>query len=662
MRTDLPVVPWSSRALVAVAFVLAAAPVVLFGTRAALHCDELNVLRHITYFADGDFGHSSRPGLLWLLLVPLAWIDSPWVMVEVARAVAVVASLLTLALVARLGREDGDPAAATRASLAVLILGTSASWQGHAFELRTDTFVTPMTLLLLSILTGPSLRWRRAAGVGVLLGATALVSQKSVYNGVGLALAWPAASLLSGAAREGRWIRGFLGRGVVIGAAAALCIGLWYAAMANLTGQGEDYLGRNVASVTKTAWDGPAGLRTHGESLLSAVRLGPALWVLAPFGAVLAATQRFRAPRVVAASIVGAALLSTVFFHRGFFMYFIASFEPMLALPAAHVLSVLFGRLGSPRALLVAGALVLAVGGVAGYEPARAIAATSVAPHARFLQDVERLFPEPVPYLDLLGTVPGYDEVSFFGTAPNRDAFRRRRGPSPFVQLAREKKPQFFVREYMSRERYFYPAERRWLWQHYLPVRPNLYVHGLRMPVDAESGTRTGELLLSGAYEVVFRGGWSGAALLDGTPVSDGEILDLQAGRHEITAQSTHGAGELWILWGTGRRPLTERDRDQRDFSMFPLLTRERYQQYDGRGKPGDLLTPPEDPTIDSRDRAVRQRQHAAEQDQRAKALGRPQPARARAQPAFDAPEPADSTETPETAAPAVDPREDLSE
>ena len=140
------------------------------GALGAFHCDEANVVRHVTRFADGDWGRPGRPGFLWLLLSPSLLFDSPVASVLAMRAAAVGASLGTLALVWRIVQDD-DPDDRIGPLLAVALLGASMSWQAHSFEVRTDTFVVPMTLLAGWAVVRPSVTFRQALLAGLALGA-----------------------------------------------------------------------------------------------------------------------------------------------------------------------------------------------------------------------------------------------------------------------------------------------------------------------------------------------------------------------------------------------------------------------------------------------------------------------------------------------------------
>lgn len=608
------------RLLLSFAFALAAAPLFWGASRAAMHCDELNVLRHITYLAAGDLGHSTRPGLLWLALLPLALIDDPAHVLWAGRALAALASLGTLILVARLAAKGDERLGPWRAAGAMLLLGTSMDWQGHAFELRTDTFVVPLSLVVMDLLWRESPSRRQCVLAGVLFAAMGLISQKSIYQAGGIALGTVVWDLASGQLP----LRTRLRQAVIAGGVATVLIAAWYAGMGLLTGRGASYVGANLQSAARTAWAAHPGLDEQLRTLGEAAGLAPVLWVAWPLGVVLAIPRRLRAPRVLASATVGLTLLSTLTIHRGFFNYFVANLEPYLALAGGHAAVSLAGpwmgrwRMAGQAAVL---ATVAVLGTWFARAPARALWATSMEPQRRLLADVRELFPEPVPYWDMLGTVPGYSEVSFLGTGASRESFRRNRGKNPFITLARQKKPHFFIREYMSRERYFQPTERRWIWRHYLPMRPNLYVHGLR--VRTGEGPREDEVLLDGTYTVWFRGGWTGTALLDGEPVRHEEARTLTAGPHTLEASPTEGQGELWLILGRDRVPRTAEDGEQRDFSTTPLLNRSRFQQYDGRGKEGDLLTPPEDPTLTEKSAAVRARQHQKWQRDRARALSK---------------------------------------
>ena len=73
-----------------------------------------------------------------------------------------------------------------------------------------------------------------------------------------------------------------------------------------------------------------------------------------------------------------------------------------------------------------------------------------------------------------------------------------------------------------------------------------------------------------------------------GQPLAHGETIELAEGLHPVEVRDLEGHGELWLIIGADRVP----DEEAVDWSMFPILSRKRYQRY---LKDGDLKSPPED-------------------------------------------------------------------
>ncbi|MCK6526558.1 hypothetical protein L6R50_03055 [Myxococcota bacterium] len=569
--------------------------------RAAGHCDEYNLLRHVTDFRFGDFAEPGRPGLLFFALVPLLWLGSPEAAFLGGRMVALGAATGTALLAGRLAERIGPRGAGAAAAAALLVGG---NWLAHAVELRTDSFATPLALLALAALVDRPTGARRGAWVGLVFGVACCVSQKSVYP----LAAFHAAAAAAWAARPAGTRRAALpGTLAFLGAAdlvaAAVVVG-WYGFMAAISGLGLEFVRRNLGAAAGTAFAEGGGLEARYGALKKAAHLGPLSYGLAALAAIplmlrppaspgSPASAAGLPPRARVAAVVAfpLAMLSTIAFHRGFFMYYVAHFEPFLAVVAGAGAAALARRSRAAGLLLggVALALVAAIA-VPWYG-------TYLAVHNGYQRAIMRaahaLYPEPVPYADGIGLVPGYPMVGFFNTALNRSWQREEDGG--LVEEWRAAPALFYVYEYMSRERYLTPEERAFVRSHYLPYADNLLLHGGRVEVPAGGAAEADvEALAAGAYTVVFRAPFRGEATLDGTPVADGEVVELGRGVHRLAGRQAPGgeAAEVWVLHGRDRRPAVKATH----WSGFPPLGRHRYQSY-GRG--ADLATAPENRGLD---------------------------------------------------------------
>lgn len=622
-----PEVGGGHRWLAPVVLVLAGLSILPAAWLTALHCDEFVVLQHVSDFYRGQFQGAGRPGLLWMLLMPLVALKNPvWITLAV-RMTALLASVGTIAGVwwlaeraARPLEQDPPDEGVGRSSKlpwyglsAAFLLLSSMDWQGHSFEVRTDTYVVPLTFLAIALLWRAELSLKSALLVGLVVAATGLISQKSLYNAVGLGTGW---LLLMGVLLSHRRLR--LGRQLLAAllavAAALLAVGLWYGLMAWLQSD-TGFISAQVSGAMKTAFKESIAMTNKWRALRLGMGLAPALWTAAALGVVLALWQARRRPLWLSSLGFVAVMLSTIFFHRGFFLYYIASFEPYVAILAAAVVGSIchwLSRRVSPWLAAAFLALLVAIQVGQSLGPYQNMLAANNGPQLSVMREAVEAFPEAVPYWDAIGMVPGYEETTFFGTALGRRWFRQSSGRNGFIARARTRKPHFYIRNYMTRRRYLRPAERRWLWTHYLPYRNNLYIHGGRMKVSPEVAEKPVELLVTGDYTVWFRGGWSGEASLDGEPVQHGEIVSVAEGKHVLRARSTAGnEAQFWLMLGRDRRPATERAEQQVDYSMFTLLARGRYQQYDDKkNERSDLRTPDHDPTIGRVNEKKRHRRH----------------------------------------------------
>lgn len=571
---------------------------------ASFHCDEANVFRHVSQFARGDFADPGRPGLLWLLLTPSLMLDSPAASALAMRLAALGASAATLWLVWQLTLRAADAASA---GAAVLLLATSMSWQAHSFEVRTDTFVLPLTLAVMLLLWQSRTRLGAAVLIGLLIAAAGLVSQKSIYNAAAIGMGWVVLVALRQMPRR-------FGVPLVASGVALACVAAWYGFLVQ-QGEGSDVVGTNLQRAASNAFDDPRSLKTNLRAWGQAARRAPVLYVALIPGVWLAWTRRRSNGQLLAVAAASLVMASTVFVHRGFFLYFIASFEPYLAVIAGAGLVAGVRRLPGGRRIRLAVVVVLVSIALGASAPAyRDMLEASNAAQLRLMREIQDAFPQPTPFWDGIGLVPGYPETTLFLTGTTRERLRAQRGPAALVQLARERKPLFFVRDYMTRERYLEPAERLWLWTHYVPYRSNLYLRGGRVRVRAgERRSATVEVVEAGTYTVHFWGGWSGAASVNGRSVRHGEEIDLLAGEATLVAEAKRGGGQLWLILGGARVPYAETIDSVVDQSLYPTLSRKRFQHYDKPGRDADLLTQASDPLLsrlEPKERRRRRRKH----------------------------------------------------
>ena len=571
--------------LAAAAFV--AAVLTPLALTATYHCDELNAVRHAALFAEGDFRVPGRPGLLWFALSPLFALPTPPSILVAARLVSVLATALAAVLWLGLAtREVGR----TAALAALVLLIASPNFMGHCFEIRTDTFVLPIALLLLTLLCRPSPLRGTAWIAGVLVASALLISQKSLYFVGALHAAALLFALLSGGKRA-VWTQA---RRLALMDATGLALVLgYYGLLVSLNGGVAGFLDEHLGAAASTAFDSyPLDRKARG--LWHSTWETPLLYLAAVAGMILAARRPRRRPLLAAIAALDLLLLSTIFFHRGFFHYYVASMEPFHALLAALSLGSLWeaARRGSRipgvlRWVAVAGIAAAVIWGGLRWNRFRQV-------HKGYqeavMHTVVDAFDDKVQVFDGIGLLPGYPQPGFFMTKGGRDAYRAKHTKDGLVRLWRDPPAQVYVYDYMTRKRYLTPVERRYVRDHYVPYRDNVRLLGWRFdPADRHKGEPRAEILVPGPYTVWFAGGWTGEVSLDGVPVSHGQTVDLEIGELPLSVSDRTGDGELWLIIGADRVP----DEDAVDYSMFPILNRKRYQRYT---RAGDLATPPNCP------------------------------------------------------------------
>ncbi len=627
---DHPAPRWL-RVLLGAAILVGAASLLPAALTAALHCDESNVFRHVTNFGRGEFADPGRPGLLWALLTPVLLLPDLVARVQGFRLLSVAASFVTLAFVAGLAaRPRGDEGAPTRAGtwgalLAVVLLATSGDWRAHAFEVRTDSYVVPLTLGAIALLLRPNPRRAQLVVGGLLFAAAGLVSQKSVFNVVAIGAGWALYLLVAARPlRPGRRLADV----ALVAAVTAGVMAAWFAVLGLITGAIGGVAESTVEIGMNTAFRAGVTMADKLDVLARCVNKGPVLWGAAALALPASIALARRVPRALAAGTVGLLMVGTIGVHSGFRVYYVASFEPYLALAVAGPCGLLLAWLHDRAHAAVPLLLIAGLGAGAWTVTApheRALLATDNAHSMRVLRDVQALFPEPVPYWDGLAMVPGYPETTFLNTGSTRTRARKVFGSNTYIRLARERKPRFFVRTYMSRDKYMLPRERTWHWTHFLPLRRNIYVAGGHIKAaPGEELKGEVEILTAGEYRVWFLGGWTGTATVDGRPVHHRDVITLKEGRSTLASQASTGRGELWLILGADREPELKRSEQQVDWSFFVLDWRSRYGHYDRDSKFADLLTPRNDPDMSPGRWKGRRRNHSAFQRSRQQRGGGP--------------------------------------
>jgi len=577
-----------------------------YGLRAAFHSDELNVLLHVERFARGEFRAPGRPGLLWLALTPLMILDEPTALLKASRVVAVLSVALGLSCIAHLGKprhEQHSWVERLLPAVAVLLVMTSASFATHAVEVRTDTFTTPLTLLALVILWRRQWTPRTVILAAVVVSAAILCSQKSAYNAIGLALAWSLARPAQPADSHP-----FFNRARDAGVAVAVVVGLvglWYAALSMLAGTGGDLVSTNFERAASTAFAGTVPFEDKRAWLGQAVHRAPVLYVGGGLGLVIAAVRARTDGRVFASALVALTMYGVMPIHRGFFPYYIASIEPLLALPAAlAVLTVANGIAGLllrariPRNATVALVTIAVLGGALDHQRPALEQAWNVTNEGQLelAGRVHAMFGKPVPHVAGLNLIPGYPESAGYLTGEARTA-KRKKDPI-FLATKLKSGAHFFVRAYMTRDLYLKATEKQLIYRSYLPVSSNLYVHGARARWEPGTtpGHRVAGLFVDGTYTVRFRGVLGAEApefRVDEQLLGEGEVVELTKGNHRLSVGPSATAGEVWLLLGDGITP--EPPGAHVDYSLFPKDrngSRSRYQRYDKKRGKYDLASP----------------------------------------------------------------------
>ena len=294
-------------------------------------------------------------------------------------------------------------------------------------------------------------------------------------------------------------------------------------------------------------------------------------WVLLGSGALLALSRvlRHRRQRRLQALVLCIFLLPLLYlplFPSAFPAFYVFVLAPPVLLAGLAIDRMLEGdgeRVAAmPFALLLTATLAIATGLA---NRATFLAQDGTVAQRETLALVERLFPQPVPYIDRAGMVAGFPRVGFFMDSPGLEAYRARNRPV-FRDLIVERQPMFVIadgeRLDLARSWEQLPSGHRHgllrsdhelLRDNYLPHWGALHLPGKRLRVDRVGIEQPFEVLIPGFYVLDS----PHPVKIDGVPRVPGSGIRLDSGQHRAAALAS-GPHEPLLRWASDRyRPAT---------------------------------------------------------------------------------------------------------
>ena len=493
----------------------------------AINWDEFLHFGQIYELADGRLrsGIQTLPTRLfgWATMVSQDVIAQ----IQTIRLIMLVCAVLTAASVTALARRLVSFEIAVLCGLVYLTAGFVFT---NAFTFRTDPVIAAALMVALCVFAYGPLSWMRAALIGILVGLAGALSIKSIfYLPCFAAIAWLRWS--DPYIRKLRILSLFL---VVLAASIftfLLLIGLHGAGLPASEPQASN-LERTVGNFLRF-FEFEQIRYVFAEAIFAPlVTVGI---LMLPF----VARKLPRQTKVLLAGLCGPLLC--LLFYRNTFPYFFTFLLPPVCVAIAPVLARLVARYGHIPVVIFAliGPVFLLVKEPYGtLERQRATIA-----------EVQRLFPEPTPYLSYSSYIPDYPRQfpSLISGVGLRRYWTERNG-----QIARDIKAgriAFVIATGDALDAVYNgtgsaailpPRDVAALRENFLPYSDTIYILG--RTVCPQEGQQTVKIVRGGSYSLEGRG-----LVIDGQPLINGTSVVLQAGVHEMKLEGG-ACVKLWAL------------------------------------------------------------------------------------------------------------------
>lgn len=515
------------RIVVRGAVLAALAAMVAMARTRNVNWDEFYFLSHLHAHLNGTLDRPLQTffvhGFTWLPWVSAHEVDQ----IATARLVMMLFFLGTCLSLHRIAAHLTDEKSADIAVLAFVASGFAIP---HGASFRADPMAAGLLMGSVAMMMTTRMGLRQIIAVAVMSALALLVTVKAalflpVYVA---ALVW-------------RWHN----RAVVLRCLAAGVLGLgiagalffWHAS--GITPGEGTATSDNLGEAARLTLGGQSFFPRLPEVMLWALLSGGAL-LLAIAGLMIAPTQRL----LVVLILFAVPLLSVVLYRNAFpyfFPFAVPAFMVAVALGAQAFRGSLIWKLG-----LV---LMLASGGL---QTVRALSEGNAAQHAT-LAEVHRHFPEPVPYIDQNAMVSSFPRLGFFMSTWGIANYRAEGQPvfadlieayAPPMLLANRDELYAVMRPEMVTEPVIglLDEDTDILRQTYIHYAGVIWLAGREVTLKNNSASTS--MPFAGDYRVEA----DTALMIDGEPVSDGDVLVL--GDHAVQITGPEGI-KVRLIWNT---------------------------------------------------------------------------------------------------------------
>lgn len=453
---------------------------------------------------------------------------------QIARLGMLGFELVAVAMVVRLAREFVDHKTALITGI-VYLAGGYIFTQGFSF--RTDPVATAALMLALYLFATRDLTIGRVLAVGVLVGLAGLVTIKSIFYAPCF-LAFAIRRLMDAPAA---W------RAAALRIAAVPIVALLtFVLVLQLHRIGLDVRAAGVPSlegwISAFLGDGPGERTTY---IFEQMELAPVI----PVGVVLSLLVVLRRPRRDAIASLGLLMpLLTLLFYRNTFPYFFVFLLAPVCVGIAPAIALMLQRFGT--------GIVLA---------ALAFSPVSLLAEQRYnvldrqkalINEVHRLFPQPVGYLAYAGFIADYPRIlPHLVSGVGLKGYYERKIPVIANEIERgnvafalsDSKSVRAGLEGRTMPNSLQPRDFQMLRENFIHYRSTIWIAGKTIcPSQSEQSVT---LYRPGPYSLD-----GGPIVIDGVLLADGQTRQLQAGPHRVLHQSG-GCIRLWALPQVPRVP-----------------------------------------------------------------------------------------------------------
>jgi hypothetical protein len=470
--------------------------------------------------------------------------------VRAGRVVAWVCFVATVLLVARLASRWASPTAAWVAPLAFL---AASPVLRHGASFRADSWLAPLCLLGLVLITGRRDRLKQNAIAGLVFGVSFAISLKTILMApLFLALLLCTQSTRSPRQSESRnevliGVLSFCGASAVTAGALFLMHWLTLPSIAPGAVQG---FAANAAS--KTLLEVP--FLPRWDYLGQTLSTDWVSWLLV-LGGFAVAVARFRS-----AALCVLSLAPLLFYRNAFPYYYVIMLAPAAVLAAVAVdsltkLSESRSPVSSANWIPIVASLPLILQAALNLGVLRT---DSQEFQQLTLSAVHEIFAEPVPYIDHSGMVASFPKANFFMSSWGMENYRER-GVGFMEQAIAEHRPPMVLANWpvlmpgSSAFDMLIEEDRRYIEHSYVPYWGAIRIAGAEGNVEPTAETRL-DLPFPGRYRVETEQ----TVTIDGVRFADGEMFETSAKSviQSVSVRSvTAEAGRVRLIWGEAGPP-----------------------------------------------------------------------------------------------------------